>query len=95
MDVDNWERLFKILANRRRLRIIKSLSERREMPVSAVAKGIRLSFRSTSKHLRILKTGDLVENEQRSLQVYYRLNSDLPLVVRYFLETTPNSNSRE
>jgi len=71
------ERLLKAFANRRRLAIIKYLKSRQEASVGDIAAAIKLSFRATSKHLNLLATADIVEREQRSLQIFYRL-ADAP-----------------
>jgi DNA-binding transcriptional ArsR family regulator len=65
--------LTRALANGRRLAIIGFLSKRREATVGEIAGAINLSFTSTSKHLRILSLADIVDKEQRRLEVYYRL----------------------
>ena len=67
------EKILKALANRRRLAIIKYLKNNREAPVGEIAGAIRLSFRSTSKHLGILSAADIIDKEQRNLQIFYRL----------------------
>lgn len=67
------EKTLKALANRRRLAIIKYLKEHKEASVGDIAGAINLSFRSTSKHLAVLSAADIVEREQRSLQMFYRL----------------------
>ena len=67
------ERPLKALANRRRLAILKYLKQEREAPVGEIAGAIRLSFKATSKHLAILAAADIVEREQRSLQMFYRI----------------------
>ncbi len=72
------ERILKALANRRRLAIVRYLREKHEASVGEIAEAIRLSFRATSKHLIILRSADIVEKEQRSLQMYYRLSEDRP-----------------
>jgi DNA-binding transcriptional ArsR family regulator len=73
----NMEKILKALANRRRLAILKYLKNHREAPVAEIAGAIKLSFKSTSKHLVILSAVDLVEKEQRSLQMFYRLSNDI------------------
>ena len=70
------ERCLKALANRRRLAIVKLLRSRKEATVGEIAAAIRLSFKSTSRHLTVLKAADIVENEQRSISYYYRLVAD-------------------
>lgn len=87
------ERVYKAFANRRRLAILKLLCQKRELTVSSLAKAIKLSLKATSKHLNILANADILEKEQRRLQVYYRLNSTATKAVCTLLK--PISNSRE
>ncbi len=77
------ERNLKALANRRRLAILKYLKENREAPVGDIAAEINLSFKATSKHLGVLAAVDIVEKNQRSSQVFYRLASPAKPAVRY------------
>lgn len=75
------ERQLKALANRRRLAIIKYLKTNREANVSELARAIKLSFKSTSHHLRLLSNTDFLEKEQKGLFVLYRLaDSPNPLL---------------
>ncbi|MFN3301899.1 MAG: ArsR/SmtB family transcription factor [Patescibacteria group bacterium] len=76
------ERILKALANGRRLAIIKYLKNHKEASVGEIAEEIRLSFKSTSKHLGILMAADLVDKNQRSLKVFYRLAHDQHPVVQ-------------
>jgi len=87
------EKIFKGLANRRRLAIIKLLSGKKEMAVADIAERINLSFTATSKHLGILRQLDILDRRQESLTVYYRLADPLPFVVKLLILTI--SNSRE
>jgi DNA-binding transcriptional ArsR family regulator len=87
------EKIFKGLANRRRLAIIKLLIKNKEIPVADIAERINLSFTSTSKHLGILRQLDIVDRRQESLTVYYRLADPLPYVIKQLVVTI--SNSRE
>ena len=68
------EKILKALANKRRLAIIKYLKEEKEAVVGDVARIIRLSFKSTSKHLSVLRAADIIEREQRGPLVFYFLN---------------------
>lgn len=70
------EKIIKALANRRRLAILKFLKQQRQASVGDIADSIHLSFKATSKHLNILHHADLIDKEQISLNVLYRLNSD-------------------
>ena len=74
MDETKIEKILKAVASKRRLSILKQLRSRKETPVNTIARQIKLSFRSTSKHLAILYASDLVEREQKSTLVYYRLS---------------------
>ena len=71
-----FEIILKALANRRRLSILKFLKKQHEASVREISDNIRLSFKATSKHLNILARADLLDREQRSLTVFYRLNSE-------------------
>lgn len=83
------ERTLKALANKRRLAIIKYLKKEKEATVGDIAEAIHLSFKSTSRHLAILFAAFIVEKEQRSLQMWYKLSSQQHSVVKHI------SNSHE
>ena len=67
------EKILKALANKRRLEIVKYLKEKKEASVGDIAKHIKLSFKSTSRHLAILLSADILEKEQRNVLVFYGL----------------------
>jgi len=77
------ERVLKALANRRRLAIVKFLKKRGEKMVGDISEEIKLSFKATSKHLGLLYAADIVEKEQRSLQMFYRLSPQLHPVAKH------------
>ena len=79
------ERQLKVLANRRRLAILKYLKNNKEAAVGEIAHEIKLSFKSTSKHLAILAALDIVEREQRSLQMFYGLTGNYSPAVRFII----------
>lgn len=66
-------KIFKALGNERRLTILKILSRRQFLSVGQIADGLKLSVRSTSKHLLILEAAGLVSRRQRRLNVFYSL----------------------
>ena len=72
------ERILKALANKRRLVIISFLKKKKEANVGEIAEEIHLSFKSTSRHLTILSRADVLERDQRSSEVFYRLNNLIP-----------------
>lgn len=76
------EKILKALANKRRLAILQCLKNNREEPVGEIARNINLSFKATSKHLAILFSADIVDKEQRSLQIYYSLSRTMHSLVK-------------
>ena len=74
------EKVLKALANRRRLAILKYLKSNKQETVGGIAGEIGLSFKATSKHLGILSSCDILEKEQKSLQVF--LSSRFPPAFR-------------
>ncbi len=77
MTTRELEKLLKAVANRRRLDIVRVLSRQKSSSVINLASTLRLSFRSTSKHLQILYQEGLVESEQIGRSVEYHLADDL------------------
>jgi len=76
------EVVLKALANKRRLSILRFLQKDQYAPVGEIADAIHLSFKSTSRHLAVLLLSDLVEREQKGLQVLYKLSMPLHPLVR-------------
>lgn len=79
------ERILKAFANRRRLAIIRYLKNEKQASVGDIAESIRLSLKATSKHLGILSSVDIVEKEQKSLMMFYRLSSDQKSISKHFI----------
>ena len=75
-------KILKAIGSDRRLAILKYLKNR-EMSVSQISKLIKLSFRSTSKHLSVLFATGLVDAKQDNLNRIYSISSDFP---KQFLE---------
>ena len=71
----NLERTLKALANKRRLAIIKYLKEHQPASVGDIAAKIDISFKATSKHLGVLSAADIVEKNQQSSLMFYRLGA--------------------
>ncbi len=76
MDYRKQEKMYKALANRRRLHILAYLNSTRRASVQEIAEHIGLSFKATSKHLQVLKSAEMVGDEQVSLERYYFLLKD-------------------
>lgn len=79
------ERFLKALANKRRLAVINFLKKQKEANVGEIAEQIHLSFKSTSRHLSVLTNVDILEKEQRSSEVFYRLNNEMSEVANRIL----------
>lgn len=79
------EKLLKVLANKRRLAILKYLKGNKEESVGTIADHINLSLKSTSKHLGLLITADILEKEQRSLRVFYSLTTKQQSIVMHVI----------
>ncbi|OGZ03699.1 MAG: hypothetical protein A2648_01965 [Candidatus Lloydbacteria bacterium RIFCSPHIGHO2_01_FULL_41_20] len=75
------ERSLKALANKRRLAILRFIRNEKEASVGNIADQIKLSFNATSKHLGVLSSANILDKEQRSLQMFYRLGDNLPEVI--------------
>ncbi len=78
-------RILRVLGNKRRLAILKYLKKAKEASVGDIAKEINLSFKATSRHLGILTAFDILDKEQRSLMVFYKLSSTMPASARHAL----------
>ena len=87
----NYERTLKALANRRRLAILRYLGREKEARVGAIAAAIKLSFKATSRHLQQLSAADIVERDQRGLDVWYRVGKKLSAPVKTVVAHIPNS----
>lgn len=72
------ERLFKVLGDESRLRILQAVSEG-ERSVSEILEQTGLPQTLTSFHLRILREAGVLATERRGPFIYYRLaNQSLP-----------------
>jgi DNA-binding transcriptional ArsR family regulator len=89
-EVKKLEKILKTLANNRRLAIIYYLKKRKNAKVGDIANAINLSFTSTSKHLMRLFNADILEKEQKNLEMWYKLAPDQNKIVDFII-----SNSRE
>jgi len=64
---------------------LEYLSKEKEANVGDIAEHINLSFKSTSRHLSTLSAVDLIDREQRSLEVFYRLPKDMPALAKQIM----------
>jgi DNA-binding transcriptional ArsR family regulator len=78
----SMERVFKALANKRRLLILQYLKYEGRKSVTEIARHIKLSIKATSKHLGIMANAGIVEKEQVSVLMFYWLSDNLPRVAK-------------
>ncbi len=75
MEAIELVRLFKAVANKRRLEILRLLITEGEKSVSGVSEHLGISYVSASRHLLQLERVGLLKNRQQSLWVYYSINN--------------------
>ncbi len=80
------EKILKALANHRRLQIVKYIKEQKQATVGAVAGHIKLSFKSTSKHLMVLHNAGILDKEQKALLVFYSISKSLPRIAKQIID---------
>ncbi len=73
-----WVNIFKVLSNINRLKIIEMLISGKSMSVTQIAEELKVSLKSTSKHLIILQNLDLLESEGRKGHVFYSVSKNPP-----------------
>jgi ArsR family transcriptional regulator len=72
--------VFKALGNPARLQVVKELADG-ERCVSELVELTGLGWSTVSRHLVVLKSVGVIEDEKRGMQVFYRLG--MPCVVRF------------
>ena len=83
----NHEKVLKALANQRRLQIVKYLKEKKTATVGILAGHLKLSFKSTSKHLAILSGAGIVDKEQQILYMLYSISITAPALAKRVMDT--------
>ena len=79
------ERFIKALANHRRIAIIRYVYKNKKATVGNLAEHIKLSFKSTSKHLGILKSAEILDGEQTGLSVFYTMSEPVHPIVKFLI----------
>ncbi|PIU82859.1 MAG: hypothetical protein COS68_07160 [Elusimicrobia bacterium CG06_land_8_20_14_3_00_38_11] len=74
--MDLATKIFKAVANERRVKIIRMFGKKDEMTVNNIADELNLSLPSVSKHLLKLENVGLLKKRQTSKWIYYSLNLD-------------------
>ena len=71
------EKIFKALANKKRLDALLFLGKSKNASVGEVADEIKTSIRSTSKHLLLLYHADFLDKERVHGLTIYSINSNM------------------
>ena len=69
-------KIFRALGNERRFLIVKHIIDNKELTVSKISELIDLSFKSTSRHLLVLKNANLVVSRQTDLNNFYSIHGE-------------------
>jgi DNA-binding transcriptional ArsR family regulator len=86
MKPKDFEKIFKSLANRRRIAVLIHIKRNREVNVGAIAKELRLSLPATSRHLNLLEKAGILEKDQRDKEVFYRLATPQHQFIQEFFD---------
>jgi DNA-binding transcriptional ArsR family regulator len=80
-EIEEAARKFALLSDPTRLRILRTVMERGELPVHAIAEASGASRFNTSAHLNRLAAGGLLARRREASTVYYRLDDpNLPQI---------------
>jgi len=71
------ERIYKAVANRKRLHALVFLKKKQSATVNSIAKAIGLKHQATSKHLQLLYNAGFLTRRKRGLFVTYRIFTPL------------------
>ena len=77
-NLKNLSRKFRALGNERRLNIVKELLKYKKLTVGDISEAINLSFRSTSRHLKVLESAGFVSWKQVGKNIYYFISLGIP-----------------
>lgn len=80
MQRKEFTRCLKALANERRVRILQELLGSFPLDVDALARRIKLSYKSTAKHVAQLERCDFIERAHPGNQVLYRMRTRHPFL---------------
>ena len=79
------EKTFKALANHKRLEILAFLFKHKSASVGEIAEKIKISIKSTSKHLLALYSADFLDRERVHGLTFYSLNDSIGDMERLLL----------
>lgn len=76
LDVKDWVKIFKLLSDETRLRILLYLAQSEELHVRALCEILDQSQPAVSHHLALLKVAGLIEPRREGKHNYYRVLPD-------------------
>jgi len=88
-------RLFKALANEKRIQILYLLIRKGPLTVGAISERLNFPIQTTSRHLNQLEKVGLVKTRQRESWIYYQVAEKSPQVIRktlFFIRDFYNTN---
>ncbi len=88
--VKNLAALFKVLGEQQRMKILKILGSNDEesLTVTDISRILKISQPSTSQHLRIMKSMDIVRENRKGFRVYYSLNKEILFFYKKLIDDT-------
>ncbi|MEX1013395.1 MAG: metalloregulator ArsR/SmtB family transcription factor [Waddliaceae bacterium] len=87
--------LFSLLSDETRLRCLVLLQKEEELCVCEICEIIESIQPKISRHLALMRSSGLVQNERRGQWVYYSLNPSLPDWVKEIVVSTTSSLTKE
>ncbi len=70
----NFEKIFRSLANRRRLEIVKLLMSKKELTVQEIAQEIKIALYSASRHMIQLRNSDFLDRRREGKYNFYHID---------------------
>lgn len=86
-NINYWSAIYRGLGNQNRLKIIQILHSSGPLSVGEIAEKLKISFKNTSRNLKILADLGFLVFEGRKDRVYYDLNQDLPQNIKQIFKT--------
>ena len=85
MDINQKEKILKLLASKKRLQILHYLKEVEQASVWQISRQLKTQFKSISNHLAKLRAVDIVVTKRVKLEIYYSLFKPMNPLVKYVL----------
>jgi DNA-binding transcriptional ArsR family regulator len=76
------EKIFRAMGNRKRLEILRLLSQKRELSLNVLSDRIKLSPKATFGHVNRLFQLGILEKERQGNNMFYKISRSPPKLVR-------------